>query len=117
MVVSNQLPQRPKVYNNVSVEANMKPIFVYFYNDYPYLQTSDLEDVDFRDLEGVYYATLYRNKIIDNGSGTLQTTALLTGEKMRNVAMKIMLEFDVTEAPLELKFLNIGYDISKGHTT
>jgi len=117
MVISNQLPQRPKVYNNVSVEANMKPIFVYFYNDYPYLQTSDLEDVDFRDLEGVYYATLYRNKIIDNGSGTLQTTALLTGEKMRNVAMKIMLEFDVTEAPLELKFLNIGYDISKGHTT
>ena len=117
MVVSNQLPQRPKVYNNVSVEANMKPIFVYFYNDYPYLQTSDLEDVDFRDLEGVYYATLYRNKIIDNGSGTLQTTGLLTGEKMRNVAMKIMLEFDVTEAPLELKFLNIGYDISKGHTT
>jgi hypothetical protein len=117
MVVSNQLPQRPKVYNNVSVEANMKPIFVYFYNDYPYLQTSDLEDVDFRDLEGVYYATLYRNKIIDNGSGTLQTTALLTGEKMRNVAMKIMLEFDVTEVPLELKFLNIGYDISKGHTT
>jgi hypothetical protein len=117
MVVSNQLPQRPKVYNNVSVEANMKPIFVYFYNDYPYLQTSDLEDVDFRDLEGVYYATLYRNKIIDNGSGTLQTTGLLTGEKMRNVAMKIMLEFDVTQAPLELKFLNIGYDISKGHTT
>lgn len=117
MVVSNQLPQRPKVYNNISVEGNMKPIFVYFYNDYPYLQTSDLEDVDFRDLEGVYYATLYRNKIIDDGSGTYQTTALLTGEKMRNVAMKIMLEFDVTEAPLELKFLNIGYDISKGHTT
>jgi hypothetical protein len=117
MVVSNQLPQRPKVYNNISVEANIKPIFVYFYNDYPYLQTSDLEDVDFRDLEGVYYATLYRNKIIDNGSGTYQTTALLTGEKMRNVAMKIMLEFDVTEVPLELKFLNIGYDISKGHTT
>jgi hypothetical protein len=117
MVVSNQLPQRPKVYNNISVEGNMKPIFVYLYNDYPYLQTSDLEDVDFRDLEGVFYATLYRNKIIDNGSGTYQTTALLTGEKMRNVAMKIMFEFDVTEAPLELKFVNIGYAISKGHTT
>jgi hypothetical protein len=117
MVVSNQLPQRPKVYNNISVEGNMKPIFVYLYNDYPYLQTSDLEDVDFRDLEGVFYATLYRNKIIDDGSGTYQTTALLTGEKMRNVAMKIMFEFDVAEAPLELKFVNIGYAISKGHTT
>ncbi len=116
MVVSNQLPQRPKVYNNISVEGNMKPIFVYFYNDYPYTQISDLEDVDFRDLEGVFYSTIYRNKRIDNG-GKIELTGLFTGEKMRNIAMKIMLEFDVTEAPLELRFLNIGYDISKGHTT
>jgi hypothetical protein len=116
MFVSNAVPQRPKVYNNVSVESNMKPTFAYFYNDFPYIQTSDLEDIDFRDLEGVYYATLYRNKIVPTNMG-FNTDGLLTGEKMRNVAMKVMLEFDIDETPLELKYVNIGYQISRGHTT
>lgn len=116
MVVANQVPQRPKVYNNISVESNMKPSFVYFYNNYPYLQTSDLEDIDFRDLEGVFYATLYRNKIVPTNSG-FTTDGLLTGEKMRNVAMKTMFEFEIDETPLELKYVNFGYQISRGHTT
>ena len=116
MVVSNQNPQRPKVYNNVTVEANMKPSFTYFYNDYPYLQTSDLEDIDYRDFEGVFYAPLYRNKIVPTSTG-YNTDGLLTWEKLRNVAMKIMFEFDVSNVPLELKFVNIGYQISRGHKT
>jgi len=116
MVIANQLPQRPKVYNNVSVEANMKPSFTYFYNDYPYVQASDLEDIDYRDLEGVFYAPLYRNKIVPTATG-YNTNGLLTWEKLRNVAMKVMFEFDVSSVPLELKFVNIGYQISRGHTT
>jgi hypothetical protein len=94
----------------------MKPDFVYFYNDFPYIQTSDLVDIDFKELEGVYYATLYRNKIIPTNTG-FTTNGLLIGEYMRNVAMKIMYQFDVATEPLELKFLNIGYTISRGHTT
>jgi hypothetical protein len=118
MVVANQLPQRPKVYNNVSVESNMKPLFTYFYNDYPYLQTSDLEYIDYKDLEGVFYAALYRNKIVPSNNPPGYTTdGLLTAENLRNVAMKIMLEFNPTNSPTELKFLNIGYILSKGHTT
>jgi len=116
MVVSNQFPSRPKVYNNVTVESNMIPVFTYFYNDFPYLQTSDLEDIDYRDWEGVYYASLYRNKIVPTNTG-FTTDGLLTFEKMRNVAMKIMLEFDVTTVPCELKYLNIGFQASRGHTT
>jgi hypothetical protein len=45
---------------------------------------------------------------------------LLTFEKMRNNAMKIMLEFDPAKnlgTPTELKFVDIRYDISNGHTT
>ena len=116
MIISNQLPQRPKVYNNISVEANMKPSFTYLYNNYPYVQTSDLADIDYRDFEGVFYSTLYRNKIVPTATG-YNTNGLLTGEKLRNVAMKIMLEFSVSNVPLELKFVNIGYQISRGHTT
>jgi len=117
MVIANQNPQRPKVYNNVTVEANMSPAFVYLYNDYPYLQSSDLEDTDFRDLEGVYYSPIYRNKIVPLAAGGFTTDGLFTYEKMRNVAMKMMFEFEVGIVPLELKFLNIGYQISRGHTT
>ena len=116
MIIANKLPQRPKVYNNISIESNMKPLFTYFYNDYPNLQTSDLEESDFRDLEGVFYATLYRNKIVPTNSG-YTTDGLLTFEKLRNVAMKIMIEFNSTSVPLELKFVNIGYQVSRGHTT
>lgn len=116
MIISNQLPQRPKVYNNLSIEGNMKPSFTYFYNNYPYVQTSDLADIDYRDFEGIFYATIYRNKITPTATG-YTSNGLLTGEKLRNVAMKIMLEFTVSTVPLELKFVNIGYQISRGHTT
>ena len=94
----------------------MKPSFTYLYNNYPYVQTSDLADIDYRDFEGVFYSTLYRNKIVPTATG-YNTNGLLTGEKLRNVAMKIMLEFSVSNVPLELKFVNIGYQISRGHTT
>ena len=118
MVISNQIPQRPKAYNNVSVESNIKPIFTYFYNNYPVLQTSDLINSDYKDLEGVFYAALYRNKIVPSANPPGYTTdGLLTFEVLRNVAMKIMLEFNPITSPAELKFLNIGYDLSKGHTT
>ena len=108
------LPTKPKVYKNMAVEANMKPSFVYLYNDYPYQQASDLVDNDFRDKEGVFYADIKRNKLIPTATG-FTTDGLLTGERMRNVAMFIMLEFIVSNIPLELKFLYIGFQPSKGH--
>ena len=116
MLISNMVPQRPKVYNNISVESNLKPTFVYFYNNYPIQQSSDLEVDDFRDLEGVFYARLYRNKLVPTVDG-YTTDGLLTAEKMRNVAMFFMVEFTSTDVALELKFVEIGFTISQGHTT
>lgn len=115
MVVSNQLPNVPKSYDNISVEANMKPSFVYFYNSFPIQQSSDLIDSDFRDYEGVYYASMYRNKLIQTATG-YSTDGLLTGQKLRNVAMLIMVQFSVNLTALNLKFMQIGYTISLGHT-
>jgi hypothetical protein len=120
MIVSNQMPSNPKVYNAVASESNLKPSFVYFYNDYPYQQSSDLVDNDFTDngqrpmgLEGVWYCTIRRNKLIPTADG-YTTDGLLTGEKMRNTAMFILFEWRVTTIPLELKFLNIGYTTGLG---
>lgn len=114
MPVSNLLPQVPKTVNNISVEANMKPSFVYFYIEYPFVQSSDLFDYDrnWGTKEGIFYATLYRNKL---STGTALGN-LLTGEKMRGTIMFIMLEFSPTTEFLELRTIQIGTDISHGHT-
>ncbi len=113
MFVSNQIPNLPKVYENILLESNIVAKFVYFYNDYPTQQSSDLVDYSFRDLEGVWYTVILRNKLIPTATG-YTTDGLLTGEKMRNIAMFVMAEFSPTTNPLNLKFIEIGYSKSKG---
>jgi len=114
MFVSNKNPTIPKIYNNFNVQSNIVPTFVYFYNDYPYQQSSDLVDYSFNQLEGIWYSTLLRNKLVPTATG-FTTDGLLTGEKMRNVAMKILVEFSPTTTQLDLKFAEIGFIISKGN--
>lgn len=116
MIVSNEGAASVKSYNNISVQSNLVPTFVYLYNAYPYQQSSDLVDYDFNDLEGIWYATILRNKLIPTVSG-YETNGLLIGEKMRNTAMLIMAEFSPTTTPLALKLINIGFIQSKGHNS
>lgn len=114
MIIGNALPNKPKQYDNNSVESNMVPSFVYLYNNYPVEQASNLVDEDFRDQEGIFYSTIKRNnlRITENG---YVFDGLLTGEKMRNVAMWFMYEWRISGIPLELKFINIGFSISRGN--
>jgi hypothetical protein len=116
MFVCNQIPNRPKVYNNTSIDGNMRPSLTYFYAEVPYTQSSDLADFDYKNLEGLLYATIYRNKLIPTSAGFV-TTGLLTGDKMRTGVLKVLVEFTVSTTPLELKFIEIGYQVSAGHTT
>jgi hypothetical protein len=119
MFLANQEPQRPKSYNAISIEANdgtLLPTFTYMRSENPYVQASDLVDYSYRLLEGVLYATIMRNKIRPTFDG-YATDALLTGEKMRANVLRVMIEFAVTTNPLELRFVNIMYVQSLGHTT
>lgn len=116
MFLSNSLPQIPKSYNNITVQANMKPVFTYLYNDYPYPQSSDLIESDWKSLEGVFYSPIYRNKLIPTSNG-YAINGLLTGEKMRAESLKIMMEFNVMQKQLEFRFVDIGFSTSVGHTT
>lgn len=115
MCISNQNPAIPKVYNNIALKSNLAPSLSYFYNDYPYQQSTDLVDFDYNNLEGLFYATLYRNKLIPTAIG-YDTNGLLTGEKMRAAGLYVLLEFTVTTTPLELEFVSIGYINSLGQT-
>jgi len=114
MFTSNILSQVPKVYDNFVVESNLMPSFVYFYNNYPYIQTSDLDDTSFVDLEGIWYANILRNKIVPTATG-FTTNGLLTAEVMRNTNMYVQATFSPTTEPLELRLIQLGTSISKGH--
>ena len=121
MCVANQFPQVPKVYNNISIEANILPNLVYMYCIYPIQQSSDLVDFDFSNrgqspqgLEGVLYATIYRNKLTPTATG-FNSNGLLTNEKMRNKNMLIMIQFVVGNTALNFQFISVGFQISEGH--
>lgn len=114
MFTSNILPQMPKVYDNFLSESNIVPNFVYFYNEFPYLQTSDLIDDSFVQKEGIWYAQILRNKVVPTNSGDVYT-GLLTAEVMRNTNMFVLAEYSPTTSPLQLRILELGMSISKGH--
>lgn len=114
MCVANGQPNVPKVYDAVAVESNLRPLFFYFYNYYPHQQASDLTDISFYDKEGVWYSPILRNKLIPTATGFV-TTGLLGGEKMRNVAMLAMIEFESTDVQLNLMFLTFMFSFSRGH--
>lgn len=116
MFLSNQVPNRPKSYNSAAIESNKVPTFVYFYTEYPYAQSSDLVDFDFEVREGTFYAPIYRNKLVPTATGML-TTGLLTAEKMRSIALRVLIEFNSSSVPMQLRFITLGYSLSLGHTT
>ena len=114
MFTSNILPQIPKVYDNFLSESNIIPNFIYFYNEFPYLQTSDLLDTDFVEKEGIWYAQILRNKVVPTNSGNVYT-GLLTAEVMRNTNMYVLAEYSPTLSPLQLRIIQLGMSISRGH--
>jgi len=116
MFLANTDPNRVKVYSNIAIEANMPPVRAIFYSLDPNEQITDLVESDFILKEGVYYANLYRDRLSPNVTGSADQK-LYTGDKIRSTALKVQLEFATATKKLQLKFVNIGYHISKGHST
>lgn len=116
MFICNQQSERDKVYDNISVQANLTPTLTYFMSLSPYTQVSNLMDFDWEHKESVLYCQIYRNVLTPSATG-LKVNALVTGEKMRTYAFRVMLEFTVSTTPLELRFTTLGYQLSLGHST
>lgn len=113
MFLSNQQINKPKVYNNFSVEGSDAPSLVYFMALYEYLQSSDLVQDSFENKEGVFYAAILRNKL-DPGFQHNFPAALIAGEKMRTTALYIWAQWDATSGLVQIKFCNVGYTLSLG---
>ncbi len=101
----------------------MRPSLVYFRTE-PTLteteeydlweQASDLVDFSFKVKEGQLYSPILRNKLVPTAYG-LNLTGLLTAEKIRALTLKILIEFSATGYPVELRFIDLEYDVSRGH--
>lgn len=114
MFISNMGAGSIKTYEGINVQANLTPNLAYFLNENPYLQVTDIMDYEWGDFEGFIYAYIKRNKIVPNASGyTLD--GLLTAEMIRAYALKIMLQYDVTTTPLNLRLVNVKFNQSRGH--
>jgi len=115
MAIFNQQGNIPKSYNTIKVEANLIPSFTYFRSESPYVQASDLMDYDYTNYEGMYYTSLYRNKLVPTAIG-YNTDGLLTAEKMRTNALRVLLQFSISTQPVQLRFATLNYINSLGHT-
>lgn len=115
MFVANGVPNVPKVYKNIAIEANLLPTLTYMLSEQPYLQATDIMDYEYSAREGVYYAPIKRNKIVPTATG-MNTSGLMSAEEMRTPALRVMLEFTVTTTPLQLRAAIVGFNVSKGHT-
>lgn len=114
MPVFNQRPNLPKTPDWFKVESNLVPLKVYIYCDFPYQQSTDLVDLDFKNLEGELYSQWYRNKLVQTATG-FTTNGLLTNQKVRSIYFYMLIEFTVTNVNLQLRYLTLGYQLSAGH--
>lgn len=109
---ANAEPAKVKTFHSISSESNKSPEYVHFRSEYPWEQSTDLYQSDFTSQEGVHYGSLFRDRLSPNVTGT-PDEKMYKGDNVRTTAMLCMLQFD----RVVLKFLNIGFNISRGHKT
>lgn len=112
--IINNEPSKIKEYITMAVEGNVKPDFVHFRTETPNVQSSDLEDTDFVGKEGVFYTYIKRDRLSPNVSGSYLLKQNI-GDKLRGPWLKVYMQFEGSEL-LQLRFVNIDYKISSGHT-
>lgn len=116
MGLCNIGPNRPKTFKNAAVEANFKPDFTYLRTETPFVQGSNILKNEWNDKEGQFYAYIKRNTLTPTATGLL-SNGLISGETLRSIVLYMMFQWDVTTEAAEVRFANIGYQFSKGHST
>ncbi len=95
-------------YLNIAVETNKTPFFAYFSTEDPYIQKSDLVEVDFTVKEGIRFAPILRDQLSPNVSG-FANEKQITGDKLFGKALMTVLDWDVSTQSVWLKFFETKY--------
>lgn len=122
MFAPNQFPKVPKQYLAMNVESDVQPTSMIVYTVYPNEQITDVTAEDWNNREGIYYATLRRDRLSPKFTDFNQ--ALNYGDKIISKSPMIQLNFGVdipagtiTPFYFQLKYVNILFQVSKGHHT
>ena len=120
MLLCNADPLDVKTFLNLGIEANIMPSFVHMRSEYPYIQSSDLIPALFGIKEGIYVASILRDRVSPQYTPThlFPVEAIqLIGDRMRNTALRIMLQWkdaDLATPFANFKMIDIGYNKSLG---
>lgn len=112
--IINEEPNIVKQFLTLSIEGNIQPTFCVVLTEYPNIQVSDIVD-EWINREGVFYASIKRDRLSPNVSGTYDDK-LFTGDRMRSNWLKVYMEF-TTNQLMQLRFLNGGAIPDAGHKT
>lgn len=114
-----------KSYQSISIEGDT-PDLIHTRTEVPYVQSSDLRRADFdpstqmngdfRIKEGVSYATILRDRLSPNSAGSYDQK-VMTGDKIRGEVGKFQVVYNTPATKKRLKFANVGFIPSLGHTT
>lgn len=101
-------------YLSLGIEANKPPSFVHFRTEYPRIQSSHLTNLNFKPQEGVWYASMFRDRLSPNAAGTYLQKQL-QGDYMFGRFLLAAMEFDVSDSPLALTYITTSFNVSQGH--
>lgn len=98
----------------IGIQSNYTPTWVHIRTENPYIQSSDLEDEDFRFREGLYYGEIRRDRLSPNESGSFFDKSL-KGDKMRSSLLEVYAEFSTFADELYVYLVKTMWQQSKGH--
>lgn len=110
LVENGEPDSKVKLFTNLVLEANMIPSWTHIRTEMPYVQSSDLVIGDWTTLNGNHYAAILRDRLSPNTPGDADRK-LYYGDEMRGQWAKILMEFVTSGQPLQLRFINVGYDV------
>jgi hypothetical protein len=104
-----------KSYTNVGVEGSV-PSIMHCRTEVPNVQSTDLRSTDFELKEGVNYAPLYRDRLSPNVTGVYDVK-LYKGDRIKGEVALFQGVFLAGTSNKILKFVNITFAPSRGHST
>jgi len=112
----NENPSAVKNICNIAIEGNKAPDFTYVMSDYPYTQITDLIAEDYTAIDGIFYKGFYRDRLSPNVIGDA-VAKMMDGDLVKGQTPIVMVEFQQYNELVQVNFINIGYDVSRGHST
>lgn len=112
--IINEEPNIVKEFITLSIEGNTQPSWVHVRTESINIQSSDIVS-EWTPRENTLYTAILRDRLSPNVTGSFDSK-LFTGDGMRGSWAKLYVEFNTREL-VQIRFFNVGFLKSLGHTT